>query len=93
MKKIICLFLVFTVTFLTVTSAFAECSHETTYEKYRYSAWYHLNADESDEYETTHYRSVYIRTYCKDCGQILDEYFAWTEWADHTLPCSLCHAE
>lgn len=91
MKKIIS-FLLVVLLLSAYTMALAECDHSITYTKPRYSAWMHLNKGQSDEYETTHYRSVYLRTYCKKCGVMLNEYFDYTEWASHTLPCSLCNA-
>lgn len=92
MKKICC-FLLAVLTISASTIAMAECDHSITYSKYRYSAWRHLDKEESGEYATTHYRSVYNRTYCQQCGIMLDEYFVCVEWAEHTLPCSLCNAK
>ena len=91
--KKICTLLLVLLILASSSVALAECAHSIVYTKPRYSVWYHLNKEESAEYATTHYRSVYLRTYCQLCGIMLDEDFDYLEWADHTLPCGLCNAK
>ena len=92
MKKICCFVMVIVLFILCTSSAFAACSHSSTTEDYLYSSWRHLDKG-SGMYASEHYRDVYVRVYCALCGVFLEQLFVTTEFAGHSLPCSLCGAK